>query len=215
MHSVQGSYAKIVLASRPYLVYDLSMMNEQRNVTMTKTTVLDTVLALFKAETKLTPKQINDSVGRGNYAAKHVLYLKLAGHDIETEKQGRSVVSYTYKDLVPNFDASVKPADRRAKTMLVPKSKTDTAPVPVVTESVEVKSVKATKPVEVKAAKKSKVVVTHADEDDDVPVMDRARKSSKKVDEVEDTFGSSGSVGSYSVDADWDSTDGLDIRHLI
>lgn len=182
---------------------------------MTKTTVLDTVLALFKAETELTPKQINDAVGRGNYAAKHVLYLKLAGHGIETEKQGRSVVSYTYKGLDPNFDASVKPADRRAKTMLVPKSKTVTKPVPVVAESVEVKSVKATKTVKAKAVKKPKVVVTHADEDDDVPVMDRAVKSRKKIDEVEETFGSSGSVGSYSVDPDWDSVNSTDIRHLL
>lgn len=168
---------------------------------MTKMTVLDTVLALFKAETKLTPKQINDAVGRGNYAAKHVLYLKLAGHDIETEKDGRSVVAYTYKGINPNVDITVKAADRRVKDMLI-KAPVVSVPVPV----------KNTKPA-VKA-KKPKVVVTHTDEDD-VPVMDRGRKSSKKTDEVEATFGSSGSVGSYSVDADWDSTDGLNIKHLL
>jgi hypothetical protein len=212
MHSVQGSYAKIVLASRPYLVYDLSMMNEQRNVTMTKTTVLDTVLALFKSETKLTPKQINDAVGRGNYAAKHVLYLKLSGHDIETEKQGRSVVSYTYKGLDANFDASVKPVDRRAKTMLATKvvPKSVVAKAKDVAKAAEV-PVPATKPVKAKTEKKAKKVVEIAD----VPVMDRAVKSRKKMDEVEETFGSSGSVGSYSVDPDWDSVNSTDIRHLL
>jgi hypothetical protein len=65
------------------------------------------------------------------------------------------------------------------------------------------------------AAKKPKVVVTHADEDDDVPVMDRARKSSRKIDEVEETFGTSGSVGSYSVDADWDDMSDVNIKHLL
>jgi len=203
MHS---RYAKIDVASRPYLVYDLSMMNEQRNMTMTKTTVLDTVLALFKSETKLTPKQINDAVGRGNYAAKHVLYLKLSGHDIETEKQGRSVVSYTYKGLDPNFDASVKPVDRRAKTMLA----TKVVPKSVVAKAAEV-PVPATKPVKAKTEKKAKKVVEIAD----VPVMDRAVKSRKKMDEVEEPFGSSGSVGSYSVDPDWDSVNSTDIRHLL
>ena len=178
---------------------------------MTKTTVLDTVLALFKAETKLTPKQINDAVGRGNYAAKHVLYLKLSGHDIETEKQGRSVVSYTYKGLDPNFDASVKPVDRRAKTMLA----TKVVPKSVVAKAAEVPvpamPVPATKVAKVKTEKKAKKVVEIAD----VPVMDRAVKSRKKMDEVEETFGSSGSVGSYSVDPDWDSVNSTDIRHLL
>ena len=153
---------------------------------MTKTTALDTVLALFKTDAKLTPKQINDAVGRGNYAAKHVLYLKLAGHDIEATKDGRSVVTYTYKGINPNVDVTVKAADRRAKDILVK--------TPIV-------------------AKKPKVIVTH--DDDDIPVMDRGRKSSKRVDDVEATFGSSGSVGSYSVDADWDSLDSTNIRHLI
>ena len=174
---------------------------------MTKTTALDTVLALFKTDAKLTPKQINDAVGRGNYAAKHVLYLKLAGHDIEATKDGRSVVTYTYKGINPNVDVTVKAADRRAKDILVK------TPIVAKTPSVakvpaKILSVAKTPIV----AKKPKVIVTH---DDDIPVMDRGRKSSKRVDDVEATFGSSGSVGSYSVDADWDSLDSTNIRHLI
>ena len=176
---------------------------------MTKMTALDTVLALFKAETNLTPKQINDAVGRGNYAAKHVLYLKLAGHDIEATKDGRSVVNYTYKGINPNVDVTVKAADRRVKDILTTTVKIAAVPIPA--------QVTKEKPVVVKApAKKPKVVVSHIDEDeDDVPVMDRGRKSSKRVDDVEATFGSSGSIGSYSVDADWDQVDELNIKHLI
>ena len=34
---MQVSYAKIDVASVPYLMYDLSMMNEQRNLSMTLT----------------------------------------------------------------------------------------------------------------------------------------------------------------------------------
>jgi hypothetical protein len=86
--------------------------------------------------------------------------------------------------------------DKTAKTIKLKESKV----------SVETSKVKPTV--------KSKTVMTHTDEDD-VPVMDRARKSSKKVDEVESTFASSFSIDSYSVDADWDQVDELNIKHLI
>ena len=179
---------------------------------MTKMTALDTVLALFKSETKLTPKRINDAVGRGNYAAKHVLYLKLAGHNIEATKDGRSVVTYAYKGINPNVDVTVKAADRRVKGILATTAK----PAQVAKEKpVAVKS-SAKTPI---VAKKPKVIISHTSDnrslDDDIPVMDRGRKSSKRVDDVEATFGSSGSVGSYSVDADWDSLDSTNISHLI
>jgi hypothetical protein len=34
--------------------------------------------------------------------------------------------------------------------------------------------------------------------------MDHSRKSRRNVDDVEAVFGSTGNVGSYSVDRDWD-----------
>ena len=118
-------------------------------------------------------------------------------------------MNYTYKGINPNVDVTVKAADRRVKDILTTTVKIAAVPIPA--------QVTKEKPVVVKApAKKPKVVVSHIDEDeDDVPVMDRGRKSSKRVDDVEATFGSSGSIGSYSVDADWDQVDELNIKHLI
>ena len=160
-------------------------------------------LQLFDVVGKsVTPDEINKHVGRGDYAAKYMSFLRgRHGFEFTVTKNGRSVLHYTLtKEPANAADVRAKATDVKVKVTKAPKVKADKV-------ETEVSAVKA-------PAKKPKVVVTHTDEDD-VPVMDRARKSSKKVDEVEATLGSSGSVGSYSVDADWDSTDGLDIRHLI
>ena len=160
-------------------------------------------LQLFDVVGKsVTPDEINKHVGRGDYAAKYMSFLRgRHGFEFTVTKNGRSVLHYTLtKEPANAAEVRAKATDVKVKAVKAPKVKESKV-------SVETTEVKA-------PVKKPKVVVTHTDEDD-VPVMDRARKSSKKVDEVEATFGSSGSVGSYSVDADWDSTDGLDIRHLI
>lgn len=160
-------------------------------------------LQLFDAVGKsVTPDEINKHVGRGDYAAKYMSFLRgRHGFEFTVTKNGRSVLHYTLtKEPANAADVRAKATDVKVKVTKAPKVKADKV-------ETEVPAVKA-------PAKKPKVVVTHTDEDD-VPVMDRGRKSSKKVDEVEATFGSSGSVGSYSVDADWDSTDGLNIKHLI
>jgi hypothetical protein len=160
-------------------------------------------LQLFDVVGKsVTPDEINKHVGRGDYAAKYMSFLRgRHGFEFTVTKNGRNVLHYTLTKEPENA------AEVRAKATAV---KVKAVKAPKVKESkVSVETTEVKAPV-----KKPKVVVTHTDEDD-VPVMDRARKSSKKVDEVEATFGSSGSVGSYSVDADWDSTDGLNIKHLI
>ena len=71
----------------------------------------------------------------------------------------------------------------------------EVAPAPVA-KPAPVKT-KVGKPVKVKPAKT--IVI-----EDDVPVMDHSRKSRRNVDDVEAVFGSTGNVGSYSVDRDWD-----------
>ena len=165
-------------------------------------------LQLFDVVGKtVTPDEINKHVGRGDYAGKYMSFLrKRHGFVFSVTKNGRSVISYTLLSEPDNA------AEVRAKaTVTKPVKPAKVKAEKKVKEKKEVTSVVTEK----KAAKKPKVVVTHTDEDDDVPVMDRGHKSSKKIDEVEATFGSSGSVGSYSVDADWDRVDELDVRHLL
>ena len=78
-----------------------------------KSTALDLALEILKTKKTVTPAELNAYVGKGNYASKYVLYLKLAGHDIATNKNGRTVVSYGYVGINPNVDTSIKAADRR------------------------------------------------------------------------------------------------------
>jgi hypothetical protein len=163
-------------------------------------------LQLFDVVGKsVTPDEINKHVGRGDYAAKYMSFLRgRHGFEFTVTKNGRSVLHYTLTKEPANA------ADVRAKATAVKPVKPAKVKAVKTVETTEVPAMPAVKA----PAKKPKVIVTHTDEDD-VPVMDRGRKSSKKTDEVEATFGSSGSVGSYSVDADWDSTDGINIKHLI
>ena len=52
-------------------------------------------LSVIKLNTAVTPKEINDKVGAGDYAAKYISFLKKDGFVFTTQKDGRQVVSYT------------------------------------------------------------------------------------------------------------------------
>ena len=53
-------------------------------------------LAVFRINKPVTPKEINDCVGTGDYAAKYVSFLNTRyGFTIEAQRDGRRVVSYT------------------------------------------------------------------------------------------------------------------------
>lgn len=159
-------------------------------------------LQLFdKVGKSVTPDEINKYVCHGNYSSKYISFLRSRyGFEFTVTKNGRNVLHYTLtKEPANVVEVRAKAADVIAKTAKTIKLKESKV-------SVETSKVKPTV--------KSKTVMTHTDEDD-VPVMDRARKSSKKVDEVESTFASSFSIDSYSVDADWDQVDELNIKHLI
>jgi hypothetical protein len=130
-------------------------------------TIVNRAAAFLAEKGEVTPTELNDYLAVGNYASKYVLYMKIAGHEVNTVKNGRTVVKYVY--------------------VSGPK-------VPAPVAAPEAKPAKV-----VKSAKSTKTIVI----DDDKPVMDRVRKS-RKIDDVEETFGSTGSIGSYSVDRDWD-----------
>lgn len=145
-------------------------------------------LEVLKPGVTITPTELEKHVGNGPYASKHIWFLRKLGHDITVNKDGRTVVSYTYNGV-----GSAQPVAVAAK------------PAKVKPE----KPAKAAKPKKAKAAKVE-------DDEDDVPVMDRAAKArAKPVDEVEEVFGTSGAVASHSVDPDWDSVEGIDVKSLI
>lgn len=151
-------------------------------------------LELFAKTPTVTPTELEKFVGNGPYASKHVWFLRKLGHDISITKQGRTVVSYTYNGV-----GSAKPSLPKAPKVAKPASAKNPKPV------------KAAKPTKTKAS--GKPVMTKAEIKKATAAIQKMRKPK---DEVEATFGSSGAIASsFSVDPDWDSAEGLDIRSLV
>lgn len=56
-------------------------------------------LELFAKQPTVSPTDLEKHVGNGPYASKHVWFLRKLGHDIAINKEGRTVVSYTYNGI--------------------------------------------------------------------------------------------------------------------
>lgn len=155
------------------------------------------VLPAIQPGEPFTPETIDQIVG-GSYSSKFVFYLRELGFEFSQQKDGRKIVSYTLIKEPDDAEAirSASASKPRGQAS-APKAKT----------------VKATKPkksiADIKAANLAKLK----------EVNEKKAKAAKRVrvsDEVTETFGSSGEVAtSFSVDADWDRTDGIDLAKLI
>jgi ERCC4-type nuclease len=172
-------------------------------------------LAVLQLGKTVTPSQINDHVGTGEYAAKYVSFLNTRyGFTITANKDGRKVVSYTMIAEPANA------ADLRAQTPKAAKAKTAKAPkaaAPKVVKSavaVDTKRIKAAAKsaksvADIKAANLAKLKEVAAN-------RTKAAKRVREFDDVTEQFGTSGEVGtSFNVDRDWDSIDGLDLSKLL
>ena len=94
------------------------------NLTISPTVVK--VLQVIKMGVPVTPSEINAHVGDGNYASKHVWYLRKLGFDITIQKSGRSVASYTLikePDNAEQVRNTVHGAARKAANPKVAKTK--------------------------------------------------------------------------------------------
>lgn len=162
---------------------------------MAKIAAHDKALEFLKQKGSATPAEIEAYVGQGKYSSKYVCYLKLRGHEIETVKTGRTVTEYKY---ISEGDSATRnyqwvPPAKRGAAPAAPKQK-------------KVKVVAAPKP------KKAKIVKQKA-----AAAKPKREKSimDSNYDEVEKTFGSSGAIGNYSVDPDWDSMDGIEVANFL
>ena len=153
-------------------------------------------LAVMPVGKAVTPAEIEASVNNGPYAAKYISFLRRLGFEISVQKDGRNVVSYTIVS---------EPEDAASHRALKP-PKAKSSPAPKVKTAKAVKVVAASKP------KKAKVVKQKA-----AAAKPKREKSimDANYDEVEKTFGSSGAIGNYSVDPDWDSMDGIDVENFL
>jgi hypothetical protein len=162
---------------------------------MAKVSAHDKALEFLRSKGSATPAEIEAHVGQGAYSSKYICYLKLRGHEIETVKSGRTVTEYKY---VSEGDSATR------DYKWVPPAKRGAAPA--APKAAKVKVVAAPKP------KKAKVVTQKA-----AAAKPKRQKAvmDANYDEVEKTFGSSGAIGNYSVDPDWDSMDGIDVANFL
>lgn len=179
-------------------------------------------LAVFKIGVPVTPAEINAHVGTGDYAAKYVSFLNTRhGFTITTQKDGRRVVSYTMVAEPANAAdlRAMKPKVAKTKAPKVAKTKAPKvakAPAPVLDKPaslvtfgaahINVNKVKAPKKV---AAKKSVA---------DIKASNLAKLKAVgqrfKADQVQVLTEAPAST-SFSIDNDWDSVEGLDLKNLI
>ena len=178
-------------------------------------------LAVLQLGKTVTPQEINDHVGTGDYAAKYVSFLNTRyGFKITANKDGRKVVSYTV--LAEPDNAS----DLRAATPKAPKLVVKSIKAPKVAkvlgltknEAAEIRAeVKAEKTAEeIKAKNLETMRKVAAKMKDKTSKKSTSKKKVREFDDVTEQFGTSGEVGtSFSVERDWDSIDGLDLAKLL
>lgn len=161
------------------------------------------LLEIMNVGDTLTPSEIDKHVGNGNYASKHIWFLGKLGFTFDIKKEGRSVLSYTMiaepanAADIRNCVTAAKPA-KPAKAAAKPKA-------------VKVAKPKAAKPVKAKVSKQT-------------PVKKAARsvlkdKADKQADALLAELGMKNAGeyagGTYSVDPDWDSMDGIDVANFL
>jgi len=188
-------------------------------------------LAVLQMGKTVTPKEINDHVGTGDYAAKYVSFLNTRyGFTITANKDGRKVVSYTMI-AEPANAAELRSATPKTK---VAKPKAVKAPKAAKVKANIAQPTFVPKVAKALAAENAAIVraVTEAENIAEIKAKNletmkkvaakfkpKAAKKAKKVrdyDDVTEQFGTSGEVGtSFSVERDWDSIDGLDLQKLL
>jgi hypothetical protein len=183
------------------------------------TPTLYQVLQIMPMGVPVTPTQINDHIGKGNYASKHILYLKILGYDFDTNKDGRSVVSYTLTKVPDNHQVLIDNASGKgsktkvAKAPKVAKAKTVTVIVPSNLDTA-ITGAKVQVVPKIKAPKKVAAKKSVADIKASNLAKLKAVGQRFKAEQVQVLTEAPAST-SFSIDNDWDSVEGLDLKNLI
>ena len=155
------------------------------------------LLELIKLNVPVTPAQIDEHMG-GNYASKHICYLRKIGFEFDVTKDGRKIANYNLVAEPSNVDeirGYVKPtkaaAPKKASAKKTAAKKTTKSEKKT---DKEIKAVNLSKLKEVKQ-KTKKVIDIDEDEEDNLDMFH--------------------SASSYDLDSDWDSMEGLNLAKLI
>ena len=151
------------------------------------------LLEIMNVGTRLTPVEIDAHVGNGNYASKHVWFLGKLGFTFDVERQGRTVIAYTMTGEPANAAEIRNPAPK------VSKAKAKVAKAPKAAKAPVAPRVKAAA---VKVAKTKKAKSADAD-------------AERMLQELNMNNACEVGGGSYSIDSDWDSMDGIDVANFL
>lgn len=176
------------------------------NLTISPTVVK--VLQVIKLNTPVTPSEINSHVGDGDYASKHVWYLRKLGFEFTIQKDKRKVVSYTLISEPANAESirnTVHGAARRAAKSAAPKTpKVAKQKIAKKTAAPVAKKVAAKKSVsDIKAANLAKLKAVGA-----------KFKAAKPLSDA-DILNDAPKATTFSIDDGWDSIDGLDLAKIL
>lgn len=158
------------------------------NVKVTPTVVK--LLDLIKLNVPVTPAQIDEHMG-GNYASKHICYLRKLGFEFDVTKDGRKIANYNLVAEPSNVDeirGYVKPTKAAAPKKVSAKKTTKS-------EKKTDKEIKAANLAKLKEVKQKKVVEIDDEDEDNLDMFH--------------------SASSYDLDSDWDSMEGLNLAKLI
>lgn len=166
-------------------------------------------LQLFEIGKAVTPSDINAHVGRGDYAAKYISFLRgRHGFDFTVQKDGRTVVSYTLisepdnaAEVRARADATAVKADKVFKAAATKIKKTSKVAKPKQVKARVSKQTPAPKTVK-KAARN--VLKDRADKEAEALLRELGMKDAGEY-----------AGGTYSVDPDWDSMDGIDVANFL
>ena len=160
------------------------------------------LLEIMNVGTRLTPAEIDAHVGNGNYASKHVWFLGKLGFTFDIEREGRTVVAYTMTDEPANA-AEIRNPPAKVKAVKAPKTpKAKTAKAPAAPK-LKVRQSKQTPSAPTKKAARN-VLKDRADKQAEALLAELGMKDAGEV-----------QGGSYSVDPDWDSMDGIDVANFL
>ena len=175
---------------------------------MSKMAAQFVALEFLKQKGSATPAEINAHVGKGNYAAKYVCYLKLYGYEIETVKDGRTVTEYKFISDGDSATRNYKWVPPELRGTLA-NSNVKTPKVKAVKQS----KAKAAKPVKVRQSKQTAAPVKKAARN---ALKDRAdAEADRLLAEIGMKNAGEYAGGTYSVDPDWDSMDGIDVANFL
>ena len=153
-------------------------------------------LAVMPVGKAVTPAEIEASVNNGPYAAKYISFLRRLGFVISVQKDGRNVVSYTIES--EPADAALHRAHKEPKAKSAPAAKAPKASKPA-----KVRQSKQTAPEKTKKAARN-VLKDRADAEADAILAEIGLRNGGEV-----------GGGTYSVDPDWDSMDGIDVANFL